>query len=262
MEQEFRMIELKPPELLFPKVELPVLELPTEDGVPLETNWHRIEINLLIDSLHHLWRDRRDYFAGGNMFLYFSFEQVRNRLYRGPDFFLVKGVDGERDRRAWIVWEEKGRYPNVIVELSSPSTREIDLGPKKDLYEQTFRTPEYFCYDPDSARLVGWRQPNAGYREIEPNEHGWLWSNELNLWLGTWQGEYLRVTATWLRFYTADGQLVLTQAEAEAQRAEAEARRAEAEARRAEAAEAEVARLRALLVSHGLPNDDDPVTNL
>ena len=30
-------------------VTLPTLELPTEDGIPLESPWHRAEINLLID---------------------------------------------------------------------------------------------------------------------------------------------------------------------------------------------------------------------
>ncbi len=65
------------------------LELPAEDGVPIESNWHRIEINLLIDSVHSLWRDRDDYFAGGNMFIYFSLEQIRRKNYRGPDFFVV-----------------------------------------------------------------------------------------------------------------------------------------------------------------------------
>jgi len=79
------MLELKPPELLFPKVELSVLDLPTEDGVPLETDWHRIEINLPIDSIHTTWRDRADYFTGGNMFIYASFEQVHNRDYCGED---------------------------------------------------------------------------------------------------------------------------------------------------------------------------------
>ena len=96
--------------------DLMMLELPTEDGVPLESNWHRIEMNLLIDSIHYHWRQRSDYFAGGNMFIYFSAEQVRNRDYRGPDFFVVTGVDGSRERGAWIVWEENGRYPNVIIE--------------------------------------------------------------------------------------------------------------------------------------------------
>lgn len=236
------MLKMPYPELLMPQVDLPVLELPTEDGVPLETNWHRIEMNLLIDSIHSQWRDRNDYFAGGNMFVYFSFEQVRNRDYRGPDFFLVKNVDGTRDRAAWIVWEEGGRYPDVIVELSSPSTIDVDLGLKKDLYEGTFRTPEYFCYDPMTRELRGWRLRDGRFVEREPNDRGWLWSAELELWLGLWEGEFQRVQATWLRFYTGDGDLVLTPTEAEA-------RRAETEAQRADEAEAEVARLRARLAT-------------
>jgi Uma2 family endonuclease len=238
------MSAFNPPGLLFPEVEIPELKLPTEDGVPLETNWHRIEINLLIDSVHQHWRDRRDYFAGGNMFLYFSLDQVRNRDYRGPDFFLVKNVDGARKREAWIVWAEKGRYPDLIIELASPTTIEIDLGLKKQLYEQTFHTPDYFCYDPNTLHLAGWRWVDGGYVELEADERGWLWSKEMNSWLGLWEGEYQKVNDTWLRFYTPEGQLVLTKGEAEAQRAEA--------------AEAETTRLRALLAKHNIPIGEEP----
>ena len=214
---------------------------PVEDGIPLESNWHRIEMNVLIDSVHAWWHDRRDYFTGGNMFIYFSAEQARNRDYRGPDFFVVKGVDGTLSREAWFVWREAGRYPDVIVDLASPSTVATDLGFKKRLYEQTFRTPEYFCYDPYATRLQGWRLGlNRRYKTLKPNKQGWLWSQEMEVWLGFWDGEFQRMTAPWLRFYTNAGELVLTRAEAEAQRAEAGIRRAEA-------AEAELARLRALL---------------
>ena len=168
------------------------------------------------------------------MFIYFSVEQVRNRDYRGPDFFVVKGVDSSHDRAAWIVWEEYGKYPNVIVELSSPSTIDVDLGTKKDLYERTFRTPEYFCFDPTAEELIGWRFTSGHYEPIDPNEQGWLWSEEMDLWLGVWQGEFQRTDTLWLRFYTPEGQPVPTLAEAEAQRAKAEAKRAEVEAQRAE----------------------------
>ena len=160
-----------------------------------------------------------------------------------------------------MVWREDGRYPDVIVELASPSTIAVDLGVKKELYERTFHTAEYFCYDPANHQLVGWHRVEDEYVELPPNERGWLWSRQLNLGLGTWEGEFQRIRATWLRFYTPDDQLVLTLAEAEAQRAEAEAqraneavRRAEEEARRAATAESEVARLRALLSEHGITN--------
>lgn len=235
--------------------QLSELELPAEDGIPLETNWHRIAMNLLIDSVHYRWRDRNDYFVGGNMFIYFHIEQVSRRDYRGPDFFLVKDVDGTQNRDSWIVWEEAGRYPDVIIELASPSTIHVDLGTKKQLYERTFHTQEYFCYNPNTQQLSGWQLMQGRYTEIQPNEQGWLWSEELRVWLGTWQGEFQRVRATWLRFYTSDGQLILTLAEAEAQRAEQEVQRAEQEAQRAQVAEEEVARLRAVLAKHGITNN-------
>ena len=135
-------------------------DLPEEDGIPLETDWHRLQINLLDDVVTQRWRDRVDFFAGGNMFVYYSVKQARNRDYRGPDFFVVKNIDGSYPRQKWVVWEENGRYPDVIIELMSPSTAQEDLGAKKALYEQTFHTADYFCYDPDEQKLYGWRLAN------------------------------------------------------------------------------------------------------
>jgi len=203
------------------------LDLPSEDGMPMESNWHRIAMNLLIDSVHALRRDRDDYFAGGNMFIYFSLAQVRRKNYRGPDFFVVNNTDGSRKRDSWVVWDENGRYPDVIIELASPSTMTTDLTVKKDLYEQTFHTSDYFCYDPESGGLHGWHLTNNQYQPLMPNEHGWLWCEALRVWLGDWPGEYQRVDAVWPRFYTADESLVLTLKEAETRRADTEAQRAE-----------------------------------
>nr|WP_322505530.1 hypothetical protein [Chroococcidiopsis cubana] len=46
-------------------------------------------------------------------------------------FFVALDVDGSRERQGWVVWEEDGRYPDVIVELLSPSTAKVDRGVKK-----------------------------------------------------------------------------------------------------------------------------------
>ena len=69
----------------------------------------------------------------------------------------------------------------------------------------------------------------------------------MGLWLGTWTGTLDRETTSWLRFYDANGSLVLLPEEVAQQRAEAETQRAEAETQRAEAEtqRAEVERLRA-----------------
>ncbi len=200
----------------FPADQIDVVraELIDDDGEPLETPWHRAEINLLIESLVHHWRGRTDFFVGGNMFIYYSVKQIRKRLYKGPDFFFVNHVDGTRERRWWFVPDEDNRFPDVIIELNSPTTRRTDFTTKKKIYEKQFRTPEYFCCDPDTREVVGWRLGTHGYRPIAPNARGWLWSEQLQLWLGTWQGQYLQMRTWWLRFYDAAGQLVLLQAEA------------------------------------------------
>jgi Uma2 family endonuclease len=210
-----------------PQVPLPNVQLVETDGMPLESHWHVLQIPLLLELVAYWFRDRNDYYAGGNMFLYFSEEQARNRDYRGPDFFYVDGASRLPLRPFWAVWLEGGRYPDLIIELLSPTTAREDRTTKRTLYERTFRTFEYFCYDPDTERLEGWRLgPRQRYVEIAPDERGWMQVEELGLWLGTWRGQYQGFEAVWLRFYDAEGQLVPTQAEL------------------AEAAEAEVARLK------------------
>jgi Uma2 family endonuclease len=247
-------------------ITVPAMELPTEDSEPLETSWHRSEINLLIESLKMHWRGRQDFYVGGNMFIYFTFKQAQKPFYRGPDFFVVLDVDGSYSRDAWVVWEEDGRYPDLIIELLSRSTAEEDLTTKKDLYERVFRTPEYFCYNPDTRVLRGWRLMNAEYEEIKASEHGWLWSERLGLWLGLWEGRYLEEYRVWLRFYNASGELVLTfgeaeqkQAEQERQRAEQEHQQAEQERQRAEQAEAQLARLWERLRQQGVVLEENNI---
>ena len=235
---------------------MPPTDLIFDDGEPLESNRHRIGMNVLIRSLLVAYADRNDYYAGGNMFIYFSSAQAKNRDFRDPDFFVVLDVDGTRSRQGWVIWEEDGRYPDVIVELLSDSTRNVDLSKKKRIYERQFRTPDYFVYDPfDENSLQGWHLgANQRYQPLETNEQGWLWCESLGLWLGIWQGTIDRETAAWLRFYDSDGNLVplpeeaaQQNAEEAQQEAEAERQRAEAERQRAEAAQeqAEAERQRA-----------------
>ncbi|AFW94012.1 putative restriction endonuclease [Anabaena sp. 90] len=227
----------------------PPTDLIFDDGEPLESYRHRTGMNVLIRSLQQLWCDRNDYFTGGNMFIYYSSTQVRNRDFRGPDFFAVLNIDGTNTRQGWVVWDENGRYPDVIVELMSPSTAAIDKGIKKDLYEQTFRTSDYFVYDPFNPRsLQGWHlDDNQKYQPLIPNEHGWLWSRRLGLWLGTWEGRVERETAIWARFYDAAGNLVLLPEEAAKSQAEAAKSQAEAAKSREEEAKAKADRLAARL---------------
>ena len=210
---------------------MPPTDLIFDDGELLESKRHRIAMNVLIDSLYQHWSGRSDFFAGGNMFIYYSSTQARNRDYKGPDFFVVLDVDGKTDRQGWVVWEEEGRYPDMIVELTSPSTASVDIGKKKDIYEQTFHTQNYFIFNPfDKKSLQGWRLEKKKYQKLPLNDKGWLWCEELELWLGTWEGTILQEEAVWLRFYDEQGNLVLLPGEVadqESQRADQESQRAE-----------------------------------
>jgi Uma2 family endonuclease len=216
------------------------LELVAEDGEPMESAWHRRCMNLLIDQIDHRLRDRDDFFVGGNMFIYFSTDQARNRDFRGPDFFYVNGCAWNPDRPYWAVWEEGGRTPNVVIELSSPTTRDEDHEEKFRICRDRLHVPDYFIYDRDTGQLEGWRLDGRRYRPLTLDESGRLWSAELELFVGPWQGEYGRLTTTWLRFFDSAGEVVPTPGEAAAERAEAEKHRADS-------AEAEVARLKAEL---------------
>ena len=69
---------------------------------------------------------------------------------------------------------------------------------------------------------------------------GRLWSEQLGVFHGLWHGVWEEREDTWVRLFHADGSLVLT-------KDESESLKAENERQRADAAEAELARLRALL---------------
>ena len=225
------------------------IDLPCEDGIPLETPWHCDAMNLLLDNIAYHRRGRDDYFAGGNMFFYYSTRQLRTNDFRGPDVFVVNGADRTRRRASWVVWEEDGRVPSVIVELMSESTRQTDLVAKRELYTRTLNVPEYFCVDPTDRRVIGWRRYRASVEPIE-DEGGRLWCSELEAYIGWWEGVYRDPPGDWYpRLFDVRGTLVPTEREA----AGADAL---AQSRRAETAEAELARLRAEL--QALRNDTTP----
>jgi hypothetical protein len=118
------------------------------DEPEMENYQHLMQMLALIATLRWLWRGRTDYFVGGNLTIYFSERQRKSEDFRGPDFFVALGVDGTRERRSWVVWQEDGKYPNVIIEFVSASTEKIDRG-EKQIYEDVFRTPS--TTDPETA---------------------------------------------------------------------------------------------------------------
>lgn len=198
--------------------------LPSEDDVPMETQRHKLQMELLIDAITVWLEGREDGYVGGDMFVYFSLAQVRNQDFRGPDFFLVLGVP-KGERLSWVTWEE-GKTPDVVIELLSDSTAGVDKGEKKQIYQNQLRVPEYFWFDPfDPEDWAGFQLQQGIYQPILPNPQGQLTSRILSLSLVRWRGVYKSVETTWLRWADLDGQVLPTGEERERQRADRYAQR-------------------------------------
>lgn len=182
-----------PPEISCPPTDL------WSDQPPVESDLYLQQIILLLTCLDWLWQEKNDYYASGNLTIYYNEQQLKKRDFCGSDFFVVLGTE-KRPRKSWVVWGEEGKYPNVIIEVLSDSTANVDRTQKKELYQNTFRTPEYFWFDPNTLELEGWSLIEGEYQKIQPNEKDYLWSKQLNLYLGIFEDK--------LRYFLADGQLV------------------------------------------------------
>ena len=238
------MVQSQPDAPIFPPSDL------WSDEPPLESYRHLKQLILLLTCLERLWQDRQDFFVGANMSIYYSTRQLKSEDVKGPDFFVVLNTE-RRERKSWVVWAEDGKYPNLILEVLSDSTAKNDRGLKKQLYQDVFRTPNYFWFDPYTLEFAGFKLNYRRYEEIIPNEQGWLWSDELQLYLG--------ILGEQLRFFTSEGELVLTPEEAEAvsnQRAQQAEARAEAERQRAEAERQRADNLLQRLKELGVEPDD------
>lgn len=175
------------------------------DEPPLESDLHLQQIILLLECLNWWWRDRQDFYASANTTIFFSQEQIKSRDCRGPDFFVVLGVE-RKPRKSWVVWAEGGKTPNVIIELLSSSTAEVDRTRKKQIYQDTLKVYDYFWFDPDTLEFAGFSLVNGHYQPLQPNDQDRLWSEQLGLFLG--------IHANKLRFFSAEGQLLPTPQEA------------------------------------------------
>jgi Uma2 family endonuclease len=204
------------------------------DEPEMESSLHYLQLLLLVTSLEWLWQEQDNFFIGANLTIYYSRQQLKNRDFRGPDFFLVKNTN-KAPRNSWVVWEENGQYPDLIIELLSDSTANTDRTVKRDLYAERFHTPEYFYFSPDTLEFAGFRLDVNVYKPIIANTQGWMWSEVMGLYLGIYERQ--------LRYFSLDGSLILTvseiareeikKAQQEKQRAELEKQKAQKEKRKA-----------------------------
>ncbi len=201
---------------------------PESDGQPMaETDVHRREMMDLISALGEYFQDAKDVYVSGNLFLYYVKGDPRSVIC--PDVFVVKGVD-PGPRRIYKLWEER-RAPSFVIEVSSESTCDEDLGRKKQTYAN-LGVEEYFLHDPFEEYLSppfqGFRLKDGEYRPMEPAADGSLWSAVTGLILRR-EGQHLRLVNV------ATGEPLLRMAETRARAREADAALLEAETAKQEA---------------------------
>jgi hypothetical protein len=204
-----------------------------------ETPFHFDNLSYLVWQLNVFFAADPLVFVAGNMFLYYV-EGQRNR-HLSPDVFVVRGIPKHRfpRRRRYLLWEE-GKGPDVVIEVTSASTREEDMDDKMRIYREEIHVPEYFLFDPLGEylepRLQGYRLIGDQYQPIARVE-GRLPSDVLGLHLEP-VDDLLRLydpsAGRWLPTPSEEREARL-QAEVERQRIEIERQRVEAERQRAEA---------------------------
>ena len=213
---------------------------PTSDGRPMgETDLHRSIMVDAIESLKLYYAGQQVYVSGNILLLY---QPGNRRRHVSPDVLVVKGQDPHA-RENYLLWEE-GQPPQVVIEVTSESTREEDLYDKFEIYRDRIRVPEYFLFDPRDEylqpSLQGYRLKGHHYQVIEPVS-GRLPSRELGLHLERHDRQlrfYDPATGVWIPTSAESREAALAQsreAEARREQAEAERRQAEAERRQAQA---------------------------
>jgi colicin import membrane protein len=155
----------------------------------------------------------------------------------GPDIAVFENVGAwEPTRGTFYVVPLKAKAV-LVIEVTSPSTRDLDLNEKVVDYYRA-GVPLYAIVDRREAEngqgisIMGYEATSGGYLRMKVNSMGRLWLEPLQLWLGV-EGDQVAC-------FEDGGKRIATYVEV-AMRLEAAAQRAEAEAQRAAAAEARAA---------------------
>jgi Uma2 family endonuclease len=200
-----------------------------------ETDRHYHLMVELRQALEDLFANEPDIYVSGNLLVFY--EEGNKRRHVSPDVFVVFGIP-KHERPNYLLWEE-GRGPNVVIELTSSSTRKEDTGKKLKLYQDVLKVPEYVLFDPFGdylkPRFQGFRLVQGKYKQMQLKD-GRLHSRQLGLIIEP-DGKTLRLVDP------ETGERLATRAES--RRAAEQQVQAEKQARLA--AEAEIERLRSEL---------------
>ena len=247
----------------------PVILYPESDGQPMtESDPTRDYLIYAVEVLRQYFQSRQQVYVSGNLFIYYR--EGDPKAVVSPDVFVIFGVS-KRQRRSYKTWQEGGKLPSFILEITSRTTRKQDETEKPALYAQ-LGVQEYFQYDPTgdylNPQLKGYRLRQGVYEAIAPatpaEQGGAIRSEVLGLDLRLVDPSFpvaaaapgLMSVAKALRFFDPQtGEKLLNYAEAEQARQQAEQARQQAEQALSEMEQAQI-NAAARLLQRGLPPEE------
>jgi Uma2 family endonuclease len=122
-----------------------------------ETDDHRDLMLELIETLRAYYQGSPRVYVSGNLLVFYVPGDKRRHL--SPDVFVVRRIP-KHNRENYLIWEE-GKAPEVVIELTSKTTKKEDLGKKFTLYRDALQVREYYLFDPHRDYL---QPPLQGYR--------------------------------------------------------------------------------------------------
>ncbi|MEM8642695.1 MAG: Uma2 family endonuclease [Cyanobacteria bacterium P01_G01_bin.54] len=139
----------------------PQLNYPEPDGEPMaESDQAREALLYSVEALKQHFQGRSDVYVSGNLWI--SYRQGVEDAACAPDVFVIFGV-ADRARQSYRVWEEGGKTPDFVLEVTSKKTRNNDSVTKPIIYAG-MGVKEYFQYDPTGDYL---RPALQGFRLVE-----------------------------------------------------------------------------------------------
>ncbi|AUT02349.1 transcriptional regulator [Nostoc sp. CENA543] len=197
-------------------------ELPESDGTFVKNFQEHPQSILLTDSitsvLQQLHPDNQ-FCIGQDSGIYWRLTEPPERGAEAPDWFYVPNVPpmlNGKFRRSYVLWQEYVAPLIVLEFVSGNGSEERDKSPlsgKFWVYEQAIRVPFYGIYEVNQAFLEVYHLVDGRYQLLQVNERGHYPITPMGVELGIWQGQYQNMTAPWLRWWDAQGNLLLSSEE-------------------------------------------------
>ncbi len=193
-------------------------QLPESDGTFVKNFQEPPQGDLLTHTIEPVLQQIHpdgQYCIGRDSGIYWRITEPPERGAEAPDWFYVPNVPPTLNgqyRRSYVLWQEYVAPLIVLEFVSGDGSQERDRTPitgKFWVYEQAIRVPFYGIYEVNLARVEVYQLINGRYQMMQPNERGHYPIEPLGVELGIWQGRYTNMEFPWLRWWDAQGNLLL-----------------------------------------------------